>query len=272
MLVIVSSLLVIMIILTNLNLGTSLFKQQGQPVTPDHLSKGAFSECRICKYQPCFKVLCDSQYGFWWRNGFYEWETNTVDEVLELSKDTRCLISIGEWIGPVVLPLASIRPDMEIYVFDIDSISNSDLLVNQRLNNFTNLHIQMMGVSNKTHFPMLNIQGDSMSSHAVLSDRKYVQWHVPVIDLRELSDLVRKENCVFKIDTEGHEEFLFNRLIELKPKGIHLSMHHSSPHHEFVINKSQYEADLLKLVNIYKTPYPKILDGTLILRVDDFSV
>jgi hypothetical protein len=202
-----------------------------------------------------FYVPTESQYGLWWTGGYKTWESLTVTSLNDMIQRTssKCVISIGEWIGPVVIPLAVRNKNVSFLVFDLDSISNAELLLIKNWNNLQNINLYNYGVSNSTNFVVSYQQGDSMSSFNILKDRPQILWKKPVLDILSLSQFIEENNCVMKIDIEGHEEFLFESLIKIKPKALHLTLHLAAPHHVFYKDKENYISSSIKLANLYKT-------------------
>jgi len=212
-----------------------------------------------------FNVLRDSQYEEWWKSRYTTvWEPNILREIYSIKDkiNSKCLVCVGEWIGPVALPLSHVFD--EVVVFDVDSISSAELRRLSTVNN-NNIKVYDIGVGVNDDFFKINIQGDSMSSTKYLPDRKQIEWLIPTVSVGKVMNLVKDKNCVLKVDIEGHEEHILKSLCDGGLKGVHLSLHLDSPHHEFVTNREEYMKNLKCLEEKYLFKSPNPVDGPVIL-------
>lgn len=171
-----------------------------------------------------------------------QWEQDHLNFIFN-NWENNCLISFGEWVGPIVLSWDKymnnhiFNKDKFIIAFDPDPVAFTNLFTNAI--NKRNIHTYNYCVSNKTevlNFVALGGSGTSVGSG------NFPCYCINYLDLKN-----KYPNCHYKIDIEGYEEYLIDQIIEDSPNKMSLSIHMP-----FIKDKELFKEKLEKLEKKYK--------------------
>lgn len=171
-----------------------------------------------------------NKYG-WWYHYENEWETfifAAIDKYL--SKDN-CFLDVGAWNGAV--SLYACQKCKEVWAFEPDSIAYQDFTKNIAINNFTNIHLLNIALSDSTG--KVNLYADqfgySISSLINANPEEYTSIEV---ETELLENIISKYNIknigLIKIDIEGGEKKLIPNITTFLKSNlvpVHLSLHPS---------------------------------------------
>jgi len=165
------------------------------------------------------------------------WETNHLKEFELL--ESQCLVTFGEWIGPIALywnELCLKRNIIcNIIAFEPDPIAFSKLSIN--VLSYSNIKIFNFCISKNIYKTKITVQGNSGSK---INQGDY---DVYCLNYQELYN--EYPNCIYKIDVEGYEQELITELLIKIPEILSLSVHEP-----YISGKLFYEN-----LNILKNKY-----------------
>jgi FkbM family methyltransferase len=149
------------------------------------------------------------------------WEKDHLNQVAASKK--KCLVTFGEWIGPVAMFWMSTHgPDTHVVAFEPDPIAFSSLYSNlQHYRKYNDILIEHMCVN--VDGKPTNIQVHGLSGSRVgTSDATYIVQCISYVDLfKKYKDM----DCLYKIDIEGYEEQLIDKVLEYTPSELSFSFH-----------------------------------------------
>jgi len=169
-----------------------------------------------------FKYQCSSIHHPWLQPNIPTWEPDTLEFVAK--KKNKCLISFGEWVGIVVIPVADSYE--KIFTFEPDPLANFELRRNVRLNGLEHkIHVFNECISLTGGVVKLRGLGNS-GSHPTSDEVKHLgDTGVDfVADCISIVDIL-KTDCTYKIDVEAAELHLFDAIAANPPNRLHLSVH-----------------------------------------------
>ena len=170
---------------------------------------------------------------------FLEHSNDREREHLEemLKSNNNCLVTYGEWEGPIVLPWLYYKKGHAI-IFEPNPLA------------FSRLHNNLKFYSNYSLYNMcINKNGDSTfitttgGATDVINEKE--GFLVNCISYNEL--IKRTSECLHKIDIEGYEENLISDIIKISPIELTLSIHMPN-----IKNKNLFNSNLEKLKQNYK--------------------
>lgn len=153
----------------------------------------------------------------WGKNG---WEKEHLD-ILKNSKK-KCLITFGEWIGPIAMFWLSVHQDRPVLAFEPDPIAFTRLFNNMNFYPSKSVTIKNMCVNKNGSQVNIQVAGESDSRIEKEGGR---QFKVNCISYNELYFAYAKNDCFWKIDTEGAEEHFIEQIIENPPNALSFSIH-----------------------------------------------
>jgi len=134
----------------------------------------------------------------------HEFDPMGTKVVKSLVKQGMTFIDVGANVGYYTLLAAGLVGERgAVYSFEPESKNYQDLTVNTNLNNFENVHLSQVAVSNQDGMAKLFVSNVSSGRHSIVYDRQLKCDKVPV-KMVKLDSVLSK--CDFiKIDTEGND-------------------------------------------------------------------
>jgi len=137
-----------------------------------------------------------------------------MDNILKvlLSKNNGDFIDIGANLGQTLLKVKNVDTNINYYGFEPNPVCFSYLNELIDANNFKNVQILPLALSNKTHILKLNLYSDDVDQAATIienyrpNNKILKSFHVPVFNFAEIENYLQiNEISVIKIDVEGAE-------------------------------------------------------------------
>ena len=203
---------------------------------------------------------CDAEnYWFWSKMNRGEWEPATLELLARELGPGSVYCDIGAWIGPTVLPAASICS--MVYCFEPDRTAYMHLLQNirnNRLDNVLPFNLALAGTDRKARLASPRGKtGDSMTS-LLVPDGKNSQ-EVLCLSWQTWYDSMTSPRIDFiKMDVEGGEYALLPAMTEYlhsEMPDLYLSLH---PH---LLPEQEREARMRELIDIL-SPYRRFTDDS----------
>lgn len=220
---------------------------------------------------------CDpDNYWFWSKVNRGEWEPHTLSVLQKLLDGTSVYCDIGAWIGPTVLPAASICS--RVYCFEPDRVAYRYLLQNLQKNGLFNALPFNLALAAEDQTGLLasprGKSGDSMTS-LLTPDGRNAQ-EVLCLSWQTWLNCVGNPDIDFiKMDIEGGEYGLLpgmaDYLARNRPR-LHLSLH---PHLLRTAELSSRMSEIVENLSFYhnffdetgqKQPIDRLLEETCMQR------
>lgn len=176
-----------------------------------------------------FSILNDKRFdNFWTHLNSGEWESTTLDIIVNNLSSSDIYIDIGAWIGPTLL--AASTTGCQIHAYEPDPIAYKELSENIDNNHLKKVSTHNLALFDKNGFMSFGSGraselGESVSS--LMNGDRGIQ-----VQVRDIKDEVQKEHFktpkLIKIDTEGAEYVLIprmSRFLKLHSPMMLLSIH-----------------------------------------------
>ncbi|NLT52037.1 MAG: FkbM family methyltransferase [Ignavibacteria bacterium] len=176
-----------------------------------------------------FKVSEETNKFGWWHHYENEWETFILAAIDKYLNKDNCFLDVGAWNGAV--SLYACQKCKEVYAFEPDDVAYQDLKENIELNNFKNIHLLNIALSDSKGKAKLYADqfGYSISSLINVNPEEYKSNEVETELLENIINKYKIENIgLIKIDIEGGEKKLIPNITTFLKSNlvpVHLSLH-----------------------------------------------
>jgi FkbM family methyltransferase len=145
------------------------------------------------------------------------WEADHFIFLKESKKN--CLVSFGEWIGPIAMYWMHINKKHYVTAFEPDPLAFVHMYNNLK---FYGKNVQLENMCVNENGGSVFFETSGLSVSRMTSDQGY---KVNCISYERLYELKINDDCLFKIDVEGYEEYLIEHLIKFPPPELSFSYH-----------------------------------------------
>lgn len=125
-------------------------------------------------------------------------------------KETEEIIDIGSHIGLSVLFFHLNNPRIPIKAFELNPSTFYFLKKNIKTNNLKNITIYNKGISNVTGTQFIQLHSSDLNSSISYNTTSNKN------DVLDISSIINKNNTYLKLDAEGHEDIIIDRICEFK--------------------------------------------------------
>ncbi len=158
------------------------------------------------------------------------------EQIYALTRTTKhnpIIIDCGSNVGFSIAYFKHAYPDAEIYGFEPDELTFKLLKSNIEINNFVNVHIQQLAVTDANDFtPFFTVDNHSNTPPVMSVYQNTIASHEVNVRSISLGDFASKFSCIdfCKIDVEGAESLILNSLLQTgsiqKIKEFVIEYHH----------------------------------------------
>ena len=171
-----------------------------------------------------------------------DWETCHLSEIDALPPEgSKCMVSFGEWRGPIASYWMATKGNNNVVAFDPDPLSYSRLASNMITYGVFPLNMCVNNDGESLNTEMYDASG----SRVVKETGKHL-FPVKCVPYHTL--LSEYPDCFYKIDIEGYEHLLIDKLLERPPPYLSLSIHNLTM---YIPDQPSFFAKLAQLAGKY---------------------